>query len=68
MVELEQMLQSASFLVWDGLDIVDSDGLDVDGSSCRCPAKAELGHGQGDLSDGREHVYRSHSSIPNFVY
>lgn len=45
MIELEEMLQSASSLIWNGLDIVDSDGLDIDGASGGCPAKAELGHG-----------------------
>ncbi len=48
MIQLEEMLQSSGFLVWDGLDIVDSDGLDVDGTCPRCPAEAELGDGKRD--------------------
>lgn len=45
MIELEQMLQSASFLVRDGLDIVDSDGRYIDRACRRCLAEAEFGHG-----------------------
>lgn len=45
MVKLEQMLQSTGSFVWNGLDVVDSNGLDVDGSSGRRPTEAELGHG-----------------------
>ena len=44
MIQLQQMLQSASLFVWDSFDIVNSNWLDVDGSSARCPAEAELRH------------------------
>ena len=54
MIQLEQVFQSASFLVWDCLDIVNRDGLDVDGSCTRCPAEGKLGHSKRDKR--REHV------------
>lgn len=42
-VQFQKMLQPPCPLVWNGLNIVHCDGLDVDGACSRCPAEAQVG-------------------------